>query len=115
MKELVKELQSQGEELFTEAFEDVLDGAKEDLRRFGRDMAKDAASAALLADESERFECLREIRAQTKALIELNRLRVVNEQWELAEKLVTLAAKGIVMAGQVGLTAATLAKKGGLA
>lgn len=114
MNQIIKELQSQGEELLASSLDDLVDGAKDDARIFYRDMAKDLAEAALIKNDMDREETVSEIRAQTKAMLELNRLRVVNESWELAEKLIAVTAKGIVMAGQISLTAATLAKNGGL-
>lgn len=62
----------------------VLEGGQEDLRRFASEIAMDAAAAALTGDQ----EALRELRAQTRALAEANRLRAVNAAWTVAADVV---------------------------
>jgi len=67
-----------------ESVKGVLEGAEGDLREWGEAIVKDLVVALQSGDDDLR----RELVAQSRAVAELSRLRAVNGQWALLERVV---------------------------
>ena len=65
----------------TEFISGVVEGAKADIKVFGKEIARDMITCAEANDREGYQECL----AQLRGLAEVNRLRIVNEQYKLAK------------------------------
>ncbi len=77
------------------ALQGILDGAEADLRQFGLVIAQDAVAVVSLG----RPDLLPEIEGQILLLVELNRLRVVNEQHALLKQLLMALLRVAVQTG----------------
>jgi hypothetical protein len=72
----------------------VLGAAAEDLREFGVAIAHDHFFAFAAGDEAWK----KQLRAQTKGLLEVQRIRVEVVDWDLTEKIVGIVFKAAVAA-----------------
>jgi len=68
---------------------DIVDGAEEDLKTFGKDIAKDIVAAAKLG----RRDLLDELQDQLVVIAEINRIRIHNEPMAAAKKALQVAAE----------------------
>lgn len=78
------------------ALDGIVEGAAEDVRKFGSDIAINAIRIAKISDKERRDSALQEISSQLKLLAEINRIRVNRESWEVFEKITTAATNVLV-------------------
>jgi len=71
-----------------EALAAVVDGARDDLRRFARQIADDAAIVMAEPDVETRKQLQRELVNQVRAIGEVNRLRANEASWVFAGRVV---------------------------
>lgn len=69
----------------------IVEGAQADIREFALDLSQYAVKVAAEPDPKVRVKLLKSIRSQTKMLAELNRVRVVNEGYATAERVLATA------------------------
>lgn len=77
---------------FEDSLQDVVTGAKSDIRKYVVTILHDAKQISTVAPE-RREKFLAELKGQSRALVELNRLRIVNEQWDMLGKGVEVLAR----------------------
>jgi len=80
--------------ILNDAFQEIVDGGKEDIRAYANDIAI-TLSYALMKGDSRLAD---ELRFQLEAIAEVNRLRVVNESWTAVEKVVDLVMRSAAAA-----------------
>lgn len=85
-------------DLLGETFQEVLEGAKDDLKKFGKAIAEGLLEASLGGDEDREDQLL----DQLKVLAEINRIRLEGHAWVTAKAVVKMVFKAVV----VGIKAA---------
>lgn len=73
--------------ILREAVENLIEGAQEDFENYLRDITAELVVAIRSGDK----KMTDELKAQVKALGEINRLRAVNGQWQAVEQVFTVA------------------------
>lgn len=102
---LVPIMTDQFGQVITDSLRHLLEGAEEDLRTFGLQIAEGLVHATLSGDTAWVEEC----KAQALVLIEINRLRVVNQNTSLVLQVLEAV---IGMALRAGLAVAAQALLG---
>ena len=74
----------------------LVDGAVDDIEHFGLAIARNFVQVAQRPDGPDKEALLAELRAQTRLLAEQNRIRVNNESWAQAEKMLDIASTVLV-------------------
>lgn len=75
--------------LFLDELKEVLQGATEDVKRFGMKIGSIAAAAALTGDE----KLMAQAKDQIKVLAEVSRIRLKQAEWSFVEKLFTVVVR----------------------
>lgn len=73
------------------AVEGVLEGASEDMATFATAIARNLVTVAQMPDNEERQALYDELMGQIQLIAEQNRLRAVNNTWNVVTRIVTLA------------------------
>ena len=94
----ISDLHDQLSVIINDGLTAVVDGAREDIKRYAEAIATDAARVAEIPDADRRDAVLKELIGQTRLVAEINRVRAVNEGWEAVERVVTMVVKIIVVA-----------------
>jgi len=84
-----EQLQQGVEVALKESFERILEGAQEDIKLYAEGIAKDLLRAIREGDS----DLTGELKDQLIALAEIQRIRVVNEQWTLLEEVVAVVMR----------------------
>lgn len=92
---------------FVERLRSLVDGAAEDVDRFGVEIARDAVACAQIADEGERDQKLNMLKNQARALAERHRIAATNAQWDLLAEVTDVFTSGVV--GALRLAASVVA------
>jgi len=70
----------------------IVDGAATDVLNFGISIAENLVEVAFLPDGSEKEAMMAQLEAQTRALAEINRIRVSNEAWKRFDAIMGIAS-----------------------
>lgn len=81
-----KQLEQDLIDILKDGFETIFEGAKDDYTNYMKAIAGELVKALRAGDK----EATGELKAQLKLIAEANRIRVVGEQWVIAEKLMTM-------------------------
>lgn len=74
----------------------LVDGAVNDIEHFGLAIARNMVQVAQRPDGPDKDALMAELRAQARLLAEQNRIRVNNESWKQAERLLDVASSVLV-------------------
>ena len=78
--------------ILEEQAQSLLQGAAGDVKNYVVAIATDMTRALMLPTQERREALLRELRAQLRALAEINRIRAEQAAWETFERVVSVAA-----------------------